>query len=180
MNNKILLSVNTVFSLLIITFLAANYFTAEEKLAYVDSGKLLENYQGMKNAKEAYSKNLTVWQANIDTLSIEVQESLKKFEKERASMTEKELALSKELLRSKQQKLVDYQKAIQEKARQEDARLTQDVVVTINAYLKKYGEENKYNIIFGATELGNIVYADNAIDITEKVLTGLNAQYTGK
>lgn len=178
MKNNLQLTINTLLLVIILTYLSVNYFTAEKEMVYVDSSKLLENYEGMKVAKEAYQKNVSVWQANVDSLTTEVQESLMKFEKDRSSMTEKELVLSKELLKSKQQTLINYQKAIREKAQQEDAKLTQEVVVTINAYMKEYGEKNKYDIIFGATEIGNIVYANNAIDITEKVLEGLNKQYT--
>jgi outer membrane protein len=174
MIKKILLPVNTLLILLVIGFILFDFGAEKEKIAYVDSNKLLTNYQGMISARKAYNAKLVTWQANIDSLSLDLERAIKKFEKESISMSEKEIALSKELLRTKQQNLADYQKAIQEKAKQEDQQLTRDVVNTVNAYLLKYGKENHYNIIFAATEIGNIVYADNAIDITDKVLNGLN------
>lgn len=174
MLKKILLPLNTFLILLVIGFMLFNFRSPKERLAYVDSNKLLENYQGMVKARKAYNSKAAGWQANIDTLTLDLQRAIKDFEKESRSMSEKEVELSKKLLRVKQQNLADYQKAIQEKAKQEDLQLTQEVVNTLNAYLKKYGEENNYEIIFAATEIGNIVYADHAIDITDKVLQGLN------
>jgi outer membrane protein len=56
------------------------------------------------------------------------------------------------------------------------------VLDEINAYLKTYGEARGYTIIFAATEYGNIAYGQQALDVTEEVLAGLNQHYgkTGK
>ncbi|HEY9008587.1 MAG TPA: OmpH family outer membrane protein, partial [Ohtaekwangia sp.] len=85
-----------------------------------------------------------------------------------------------ELIRSKQKQFADYQQAMNTQAQQEDAKMTQEVVTQINAYLKKYGEANGYKIILAATQYGNLAYADEGLDITDEVLAGLNKEYSGK
>jgi outer membrane protein len=92
-------------------------------------------------------------------------------------MSVKEKQLSEQLLGSKQQQLMEYQRALQEKAQQEDQQMTQQVLQQVNAYLERYGKEHNYKIIMAATNAGNIVYAQTGLDITEEVLQGLNAQY---
>ncbi|QLH32799.1 MAG: hypothetical protein HWD62_10570 [Cyclobacteriaceae bacterium] len=47
----------------------------------------MNGYQGMLDARKAYQQKALVWQANIDTLVNEIQNDLKKFEKEMARMT---------------------------------------------------------------------------------------------
>ena len=42
------------------------------KLAYVDSTKLIQQYQGMKDAVKIYQGKAAVWQANVDTLAAEL------------------------------------------------------------------------------------------------------------
>jgi len=147
------------------------------QFVYVDSSRLLNNYQGMLDARGEYQKKATSWKANIDTLTMELQNSIKTHEKEMGGMTAKERQLSEELLRNKQKQLLDYQQAIQGQAQQEDQAMTQKVVERVNAYLKKYGENHHYKIIFAANETGNIVYAQDGLDITETIIKGLNEEY---
>ena len=179
MNHKLPLGLNT---LLLVGLLGLYYlhFASSEKLAYVDSVKLLNNYQGMQEARKAYQKEMTIWQANIDTLSKDVQAALQKHQAELSKMNDKERKLSEELVRTKQQQLVQYQKAIQEKATLEDRKMTQSVVTQVNKFISEYGTSHRYKVILVANESGNIAYAEEGMDVTEKVLQGLNESYQGE
>ncbi len=161
--------------------LALTYITHQRtSIVYVDSNRLINNYLGMQEARKAYQQKATAWQANIDTLAHEVQQQIMQYEKEKAKMSVKERELSRELIKTKQKQLADYQQALSTQAQQEDARMTGEVVGEINAYLKKYGERKGYTIVMAATEYGNIAYADEHLDITEEVLEGLNKEYSGQ
>lgn len=160
--------------------LAIYVFTIPQKLVYVNSSRLVNDYKGMQDARAAYQKKAGLWKANIDTLSNEVKQQIMNYEKESAKLTAKERQLTQELIHTKQKQLMEYQQAMNSQAQQEDAKMTGEVVQQINAYLKKHGEANGYKIVMAATEYGNIAYADDGLDITEDVLTGLNNEYTGK
>lgn len=95
-------------------------------------------------------------------------------------MTKKELELKQELLQNKQQQINNYQQAIQKQIQEEDQKMTQTVINDINDYVKEYGKQNGYRIIFGAKGGGNIMYAKETADLTQTILNGLNAQYQGK
>lgn len=155
------------------------HFSNQQALAYVDTNKLLNNYEGMKAAREAYQLKASAWKANVDTLMTEVRQEIADYEKENQSMSAKEKQLAQELIRTKQQQLADYQKALQNQAAQEDQKMTGEVLATVNAYISKYGEKSGYDIILAATDMGNIVYAKEAVDITDQVLQGLNKEYNG-
>lgn len=53
----------------------------------------------------------------------------------------------------------------------------QALIREVNSYLKKYGAEHHYDLIFGANDTGNIVYGTPTRDLTTAVLTGLNQEY---
>jgi outer membrane protein len=178
MKQKFLLPIG-VANLLGIIALSVFIFTKDQKVVYVDSSKLLNEYQGMKDARAAYQQKANAWKANIDTLANEVQQQILKYEKEAASMTAKERQLSQELIRNKQKQFTEYQQAINTQAQQEDSKMTSAVVTQVNAFLRKYGETNRYEIIL-ATADGNLAYANESLDITEEVLDGLNREYAGK
>ena len=179
MNSKILITLNV---LLVAGLVGLYYlhFVGSEKIAFVDSAKLLANYEGMQQARQAYQQKASVWQANIDTLTQEVQSALKEYEKDKAQLSQKEQELSQELLKNKQQQLVNYQRAIQEKAAQEDKQMTQTVITEVNNYLSEFGSQHNYKVILVANETGTIAYAQEGMDVTEEVLAGLNHQQDGK
>jgi len=149
-------------------------------LVFVDSARLINGYKGMTDARKVYQQKAIIWQANVDTLINEIQNDIKKFEKENVQMTAKERELTRQLLQNKQQQLAEYQKATQEKAAQEDGQMTKQVVDEINQYIKDYGKSNGLKIILAATDYGNIAYAQDGIDITDEILEGLNKKYDGR
>ena len=53
--------------------------------------------------------------------------------------------------------------------------LTRPIIEQMNQVLTRLGEEEGFSIIFDAAD-GNVVYADRALDLTDRVLEELNAQ----
>lgn len=149
-------------------------------LVYVDVNKLLDGYSRTKIVRGEFEAKAKTLNSNIDSLMVDWQNELKTYEKERSSMGEKELGLMQELLSNKQQQINSYQQAIQKKIQDEDKKSTQTVINDINDYVKEYGEKHGYKIIFGASGSGNIMYANEGTDLTQKVLKGLNAEFEGK
>lgn len=178
MSNKILTSlllINLIGTLALVYL----HFNDTEKVVYIDSTKVINAYHGMAEARKEYQAKVAIWKGNIDTLATEIQQDITKYEKESLKMTVKEKDLTKQLIKNKQQRLAEYQRAINEKAGQEDATATKKVVDEINAYIKGYGQANNYTIVLAATEYGNIAYAKEYLDITDSVIEGLNKKYNG-
>lgn len=168
--------------ILTITICMVTFFVLypKPKLAYVDVNKLLQHYDRTEVDRKAFEKKAAILKANVDSLVTDWQNELKAYEKERASMTKKELALKQELLQNKQQQINNYQHAVQEQIEEEDQKMTQTVVNDINDFVKAYGRKEDHLIIFGAQGNGNIMYAHEGIDLTDEILEGLNKQYHGK
>jgi outer membrane protein len=174
--NKILVGIIAVFGMAI-GYLLYKDFAQRKELAFININKLATGYKGMKDIQKELEEKSKVWKANVDTLGSELENDIKVYEKERARMSAKEIKLKEEILRNKQQQFLQYQEAIQQKITEEDKKLKERVLNNINEFLKEYGEMHQYNFILGATNIGNLVYANSAYDITDKVLEGLNKQY---
>jgi outer membrane protein len=164
----------------VLSMTALFFAKSSSQLVYVDVNKLMEGYKRTKVAKAEFDKKAGTMKANVDSLVTGWQKELKNYEKERASLSPKELKLKQELLQNKQQQINGYQEAIQKKIQEEDKKVTQTVINDINDYVKEYGKSKGYKIIFGASGGGNIMYADESTDLTEVVLKGLNAEYDKK
>jgi len=165
--------------LMAIAAVVFSHFT-KVKIVYVDSSRLLENYEGMKAAQTDFQQKSMLWQANIDTLTKEFQKAVDDFEAAKSTLSKKESALSQELIRTKRKQLMDYQQAIQQQSSQEDYQLTQKVLTEVNEYINEYAEQQGYDLVLGATGAGNIVYGEEAMDITDEVLLLINDKYAGR
>lgn len=169
---QLIFNITTIVAFL---FLFAYIFILKnDKIAYVDSGKIMNEYKGAIQAKKAYDTKTKDWQSNIDTLTMDLQNSIRKHERDLSKMSAKENELSKQLLSNKQKQLTDYQKAIGENAAQEDAKHYKEIVSEINAFLLKYGKDHNYKMILIANQSGTIAYARDGLDITVQVLEELN------
>ena len=147
------------------------------KVVYVETGVLLERYDGMKTARMLIDAKNKEFSAGVDSLINLFQEDLKAYEKNRKKMSDKERELKEELLRVRQQQVGNYQQAMQKKAKESEQSLTQTQINRINEFLKSYGKAKGYKYILGANGSGNVVYAEDHLNITEDVLEGLNKQY---
>ncbi|MBV7269079.1 OmpH family outer membrane protein [Winogradskyella luteola] len=156
------------------------YFQSSSELVYVDVNKLMEGYERTKVVRADFDTKAKTLNANVDSLMVDWQNELKLYEKERSKMTKKELELKQELLGNKQQQINNYQQAIQKQIQEEDQKATQTIINDINDYVKSYGKKQGYKIIFGASGGGNIMYADDVTDLTDKILEGLNAEFKGQ
>ncbi len=166
-----------VLCVVVVFMLLSFYVFSPNKIAYVDSNKLLSGYKAMVEARKEFEKKQATWNANVDTLMKDVQDAIKKYEKSAAMGTDNEKKMAKELINGKQKQLYEYQNATRQNAAQEEQRLTQNVLSTVNAYLLRYGKKHHYKMILIAAN-GNIAYADADMDITEKVVEELNKEYS--
>lgn len=133
-----------------------------QKIGYVSSNKMLQNYRGALAEHEVFVAKTQIWQHRVDSLD-GVLIKLNKYTNDNNG--------------AKEQQILRYRDAVQRLAQQENQRVTGTVLDEMNAYLKQYGKEKGYTFIFGATDTGNIVYAAEGTDITDDVLKGLNEQY---
>ncbi len=156
------------------------YLKKSSNQVYVDVNKLMEGYKRTKVVRAQFEEKAKTLNANVDSLMGDWQKELKDYEKERSKMSKKELQLKQELLGNKQQQINNYQQAIQKQIQEEDKKATQTVINDINDYVKEYGKQKGYKIIFGASGSGNIMYASESADLTDEVLEGLNAEFEGK
>ncbi len=152
----------------------------EDKIVYVDTLKLFASYRGSLKAKAEYEKKLAQWKVNVDTLTMELNNGITKYEKDKSTMTVREKKLNEELLTSKRQQLDNYRSAVSENAAKEDQTVTTQIYKEINDFLRRYGESHGYDYILGSTTVGNIVFASKGKNITDDVLASLNNEYSKK
>ncbi|GGG59601.1 OmpH family outer membrane protein [Hymenobacter glacieicola] len=138
------------YSIFLAGILSSCFACSSNKIGYINPTKILQQYHGASPRQVEFKAKAQEWQARFDSLRTE---------------------------QAPAEQLAQYQAAIQQRAATEEARLNQQVLQEVNAYIKQYGREHSYHLILGATEQGNLVYAAEGADLTDDIITGLNTQY---
>jgi outer membrane protein len=131
----------------------------------------------MELAKKELENKAQTWNANLDTLRKELEESITKYERTKNALSLREKELTEELLKTKQEQYLNYQDFVKTSYEKTDQEYSSKILSKVNDYIKRYGEDHGYTIIFAATQYGNIAYANKEHDITEELLKGLNEEY---
>lgn len=154
------------------TLFIFNFFQ-KESFAYVDSQKILNGYKGMQVAVAEYKAKVASWSKSLEVLRSEINQLRASVKDAKGSGKQ----MVEGVIRSKEVEFQEYEKAVKDKALEEDKVLTKAVTDKVNDFLQRYGEKMNYSIILGTTQTGNIVYAKDGLDITEEVIKGLNEEY---
>ena len=150
------------------------------KLAYVESGKMLDGYQGMKDARKAFEGKARGWERQNQTMLAGFKSAVEAYQKQAPSLTPEQRAASEQKLQEQQQQVGQQQQMLQAQAQQEEAKLTQTVLESVNKKVEAYGKAHGYKLILIAAPSGTIAYGEKNLDITTPVLAYLNAGYRRK
>lgn len=177
MFNKVLSLLAMLISIVAICLVS---LVKKDKVGYVYNSRVLSEYKGIVEAKAKYQQEINQWQANLDTLNAELRNEMAAYEGKREGMTVNERRLSEELINRKRQEFLNYKKALETKASERDMDMTKAILNQIDSYLLEYGKAHEYDYLFGVTDNGNILYANEGDDLTDEVIAELNKRYEGK
>lgn len=150
------------------------------KLAYVESGKMLDGYQGMKDARKSFESKARGWEKQNQTMLASFKSAVEAYQKQAPSLTAEQRAATEQKLQEQQQQVGQQQQMLQQQAQQEEAKLTQTVLESVNKKVEAYGKAHGYKLILIAAPSGTIAYGEKNLDITTPVLAYLNAAYRKK
>jgi outer membrane protein len=146
------------------------------KVAYVESGKLLDGYKGMQDARKAFEAKAKRWEAQNQSMVQSFQTAVQQYQKQGESMSPEQRAATEQKLGAQQQQVGLSQQKLQQQAQEEEAKMTQAVLERVNKQIEKYGKANGYRLILS----GSLAYGRKDLDITQPVLKYLNQEYTAK
>ena len=69
-----------------------------------------------------------------------------------------------------QRSYYEFKQNIDQKFKEDDQKMTVGVINQLKEHIKTYAEKENYNIIISNTQLQNVGYADEAVDVTTELL----------
>lgn len=161
---------------LFVAILLGGMFTAcnQDKTAYVDTTKLIQEYSEMKDVEADFTKRSEDLKQQLDSVAKGFQQEVREYQENMATMSKAERQATEQELMQKQQMLQQQQQMRSGQLRQESDKVVDSLITKVKDFVKAYGEENDYTYIFGSNESANIMYAKEGLDITQEILDELN------
>lgn len=153
-----------------------------QKIGYVDSDRLRNEYKPFSEAKTQLDKEVGEWQRKADSLS----QSLRILED---SLSKVALILSPEKKKEREEGVTktkrEYQQYLAEtfgvggKVERRNSELSKPLLDKVNAAIAEVALENNFDLILD-TVTGSVAYGRKSLDVTDRVLEKLNAALGGK
>lgn len=152
----------------------------QEKTAYVDNLVLMQEYKGMDLLEEKFTQRSERVNKTLDSIAKSFQEEVQEYQKAAENMSLSERQQREEELMTKQGQLQQQERIISSELQRLTSQATDSLVEEVRTLVAEYGKEHGYTYIFGSTDLANILYAKEGLDITQDVLKALNENYESK
>ena len=152
------------------------------KVAFVNNDSILSNYELVKKMRADL-------EAKGRRLEGEVASKQQAFEKDAAYFQEqvKKKAISDQSaqeiygqLQQNQQSIYQLRDRYAAELQQSEMDMNVALIDSVMNFLKRYNDKYKFDYILGFTKGGNILYANDTLDVTKDVIKELNSAYLEK
>lgn len=149
-------------------------------VAYLNVDSLLANYTFAQEASERLMSKQEDARVKMNTKLRTFQNEVADFQRK----LENNAFLSRERAEQEQQRLAKKEQELQEL----EAKLTQDIMLenqklnqqlgdSLNTFLQEFNADGRFHIILSNTAKDNVLMASQQYDITDAVITSMNARY---
>ncbi len=148
-------------------------------IAYVNSDRLLEEYELALKMRDDFIREQSRLESDLTRRQRTFQSDIEDFQRsinagtisiDRAEQREKELMVV-------QQELMQLSDTYRERLGRQEFDMNLELLNKISDFLERYNKEMGYDFILGYTRGGGILHAEASHDITQQVLSRLNAEF---
>lgn len=154
---------------------------SELKIAYVDIDTLLAKYNFCIDLNEAMVKKSENVRLTLNKKATELQKQQQEFQNKvqnNAYLTQDRAQSEYNRIMKLEQDLQALSNKLQSELASENEKNSLLLRDSIKSFLNEYNEVKGYSFIITNTNFDNLLYADNAYNITQEILEGLNARYS--
>ena len=151
------------------------------KIAYVLIDTLTSQYQKCKDLEEEFTKKRANAESTINAKGKNFTAQLQDFNRKYQSnqFTQQQFEAEQVRLQKLQQDLQDLEARLSNSLQEEYQKEFQALTDTIQNFTKSYAKEKGYDFILcKSSGIDNVLYANEAYDVTDEVVKALNKRYT--
>lgn len=162
----------------LLLLLAAPAWAQEKaKIGYIDLQRAISESQAGKKAKERFEAEVKKAEADLLKERQEVERLKSDFDKRNPLLKDEE---RRNLEKEVQRRYLGFQRTMrdyQEELRQKEGEMTSEILKELEKIVAEVGKNEKFMLIF---ERAQLLYSDQGIDITNKVIQLYNSRNPAK
>jgi len=159
---------------LLVVFMAS---CKQEKTGYVDTVKLMEEYQERKDVEAAFDKKKEVFGKKRDSISQAFQLEAQAIEAKAKGMSQSKQQQEYAIFQQKAQFLGQQLQQEEQQMQSLGQAEIDSLVSKVKDKIKTYGTTNGYTYIFSGGDGGGVLYGKDLNDLTDAILKELNENY---
>jgi outer membrane protein len=166
---------NSVLILLMLFFMSCNN---QQKIGFVDNGKMINEYQEKKDIEEKYTQMELAFQKQTDSISKAFQLEAQDVQLKAASLPQSKQQEQYQVLGQKQ-KMLQQQIQYEQQQMQQGYQTEMDSVISkVKGFVKDYGKNNGYTYILGTSDnAASVMYGAEENDLSQIMIDALNNNY---
>jgi outer membrane protein len=150
----------------------------KSNIGYINVDSLQEKYALYEELIQKLKSKQTKYEREISSKMSAFEKKVQAFQEKAPTMSQFEGQMKQQELAEEEQKLYKLREDFSVKFQEEELKLNDEFQKTVKAYIEKHNKETNFDIIIGASQMGNVVLDHQpGIDITNSVVEGLNAEY---
>lgn len=151
------------------------------KIAYVLIDTLTSQYQKCRDLEDEFTKKRANAESTINAKGKNFTEQMQEFNRkyQQNQFTQQQFEAEQARLAKLQQDLQDLQARLSNSLQEEYQKEFQALTDTIQNFTKSYAKEKGYDFILcKSSGIDNVLYANEAYDVTDEVVKALNKRYS--
>lgn len=157
-----------------------NIVIKEFPVAYIILDSLMHNYLYYKKIETQYQNLVKQEDAKLQQQGAMFQQEVEQLQSHVQSglITNKDATAKEQELQMKQQQLMQLQESKQNELANKEQALMKELRDSVEAVIKYYNRDNKYEIVLNNVFNSNVLYAKEHLNITDTILQIMNVRYT--
>lgn len=166
---------NSILVLLLLIFMSCGN---QQKIGFVDNGKMINEYQEKKDIEAKYTEKEQAFQKKTDSIGKAFQLEAQDFQLKASSMSQDKQQEQYQILGQKQKMLQQQIQYEQQQMQQAYQSEIDSVIVKVKGFVKNYGKNNGYTYILGTSDnAASVLYGAEANDLSQVMIDALNKDY---
>jgi outer membrane protein len=150
------------------------------KTAYIDTQKMMEDYNEAKELDEKYKTKGEVMGRELEVAAKQLKAEMNSFQQNAMAKGQAWAQQKGAELQQREQQLQYAQQGMMQQLQGESGKEMDTLVKSVKQLIKDYGKEKGYDYIYGTGDAATVLYAKDSYDITKDVVKMINDKYAAK
>jgi outer membrane protein len=150
------------------------------KIAFFYGDSINENYDFLQEANDELDQEEKTIQERLERKMRKAEQRAAELQQQAPTMTQMQMQEAQLELQNLDLEYQRFQEKLTSDFRKREIELRDEYIQRVDSFLDEYNLEHNYDFILNYQRGGNLIWANDAYDITQEVIDGLNKAYAAE